>query len=107
MRARLQPGADETMTIRLLADEPRDGSALQRLVERDSALLPAGPVLGAWVGDELVAAVGLDGGSRAIADPFRESAGAAAILASRARQIQRDGTRSRRPRRSPARPRLA
>lgn len=80
---------DDAMTIRLLAEGTRDEVALRRLAERDGALLPARPVLGAWVGNELLAAVGLGDAEPVIADPFRASAGAASILASRAGQVRR------------------
>jgi hypothetical protein len=89
MSAQHESHHDETMTIRLLADRMPDASALQRLAERDGALLPTGPVLGAWVGGQLLAAVSLsDDQGGVVADPFEHSAGAASVLASRAEQMR-------------------
>ena len=88
MSAQHQSHEDETMTIRLL-DESRETTDLRRLAERDGALLPSGPVLGAWVDGRLLAAVSLeDERNGVIADPFQPSAGAASILASRAEQMR-------------------
>jgi hypothetical protein len=76
------------LTLRL-CDE-RDELALRRLAERDSAQPLPGPVLGAVVGGELVAAISLQSG-HAIADPFRHTADAVELLRGRERQIRRAG----------------
>lgn len=68
---------------RLTAD---DAPAIERLAELDSAAAPAGPVLGAFDGGELIAALALDDGA-AIADPFHESDRAVELLRSRAAQL--------------------
>ena len=74
----------QELTIRLA--EAQDHHALTRLAQRDSARLPAAPLLIAAAGDELIAATSLADGS-VLADPFRHSAGAAQLLVERARQI--------------------
>src|SRR5512139_4105347 len=76
----------EQLTIRLL--DGADLAALRRLAERDSSPLPAFPLLGAELDGELIAAMPLDGGSGSIADPFRASADARALLERRARQLR-------------------
>lgn len=73
------------ITIRPL--DGRDGRALLRLAERDSAAVPSGRLLGAWVGAELVAARSLTRGG-AIADPFRPTEGIARLLERRAQQLR-------------------
>ena len=74
----------ETVTIRMAV--PADATAISRLAQLDSAPPPERVrMLVAEVGDELCAALPLDGG-RAIANPFRRTAGLVAILAERARQ---------------------
>ena len=76
----------EPLTIRLAV--PADAAALNRLAQLDSAP-PLEPVrlLVAEVGDELRAALPLDGGA-AIANPFRRTAELVAMLAGRARQLE-------------------
>ena len=84
----------QRLAIRLL--ESADQDALQRLAERDSAAVPALPVLGAELDGELIAAMPLDGRRRdAIADPFRSSDDALALLEARIGQL-RGGRRRRR-----------
>ena len=79
----------QDLTIRLA--EAEDHTALRRLAERDSATVPASPLLVAATGDELLAAASLaDGG--VIADPFRHSGGAATLLVERIRQIAKSQT---------------
>ena len=79
----------QELTIRLA--ETADDRALTRLAQRDSATVPATPLLVAAVGDDLLAAASLTDG-RVIADPFRHSAGAANLLAERIRQIEASQT---------------
>jgi hypothetical protein len=76
----------EEITIRRLGAGGSDRTALRRLAERDSATVPTGPLLGAWHGDRLLAALALRGGEL-LADPFLASAGAATMLRLRARQL--------------------
>jgi len=67
-----------------VGDEP----ALRRLAELDSRRVPAGEVLVAAVGGELVAALSVDG-TAAIADPFRPTLGLVRLLGVRAAQLRR------------------
>ena len=63
-----------------------DGFALHRLAALDSSSVPTGPILAAEMDGEIVAALPLDGG-RTIADPFRATAPAVALLELRAGQV--------------------
>jgi hypothetical protein len=77
---------DQQLTIRMLGTA--DADELRRVAERDGVPLPAGAVLGAWIGERLVAAIGADQpGARVVADPFEPSGDAAVLLATRARQL--------------------
>lgn len=78
----------DELTLRLSA--PDDAIALGRLAQLDSTLYDGSPVLIAEVGDELVAALPLDGGA-AFADPFRRSAELVALLRLRLQQAGRGG----------------
>jgi hypothetical protein len=81
----------------------RDSVALARLAELDSAPSPTGEMLVAEAAGEIVAAVPVSGG-RAIADPFRSTAGLVALLRDRAQLLAGgDAAHSRFPR---LRPRL-
>jgi hypothetical protein len=73
-----------SVTIRMAT--PADAAALARLAALDSSPALAGAALVAEVGDELWAAVSLEG-SAAIADPFRPSGELLALLVERARQL--------------------
>ena len=68
----------------------RDRERLERLAERDSARTPEGPVLGATVDGELVAALSLSDGE-ALADPFVRTDDVRALLADRAAQLRGEG----------------
>lgn len=85
------PAAGTAITIR--AAGAADASAVARLTQRDSAPVPAGVLLLAEVGGELVAAMSADG-SRVIADPFRRTADAVELLRSRVRQVSRHRSRA-------------
>ena len=87
----------EPITIRLAV--PADAAALNRLAQLDSAPPPE-PVrlLVAEAGDELRAALPLDGGP-AIADPFERTAELVAMLAERARRLEAATPRGAAPRR--------
>jgi hypothetical protein len=65
---------------------PDDAAALARLAALDCARIPAGDLLVAEVDGELWAAVSV-GSNRAIADPFRPSAGIVRLLRVRADQL--------------------
>lgn len=80
--------------IRVLNDG--DTERLARLAERDSAGVPAAPVLGATLDGELVAALSLSGGE-ALADPFVRTEDVTALLVDRAAQLngKRSGLRGR------------
>lgn len=73
----------------------QDSVAIARLAELDGAANPTGEMVVAEVDDQIVAAVPLRGG-RAIADPFRPTAGLVALLRDRARLLTGAGTRNRR-----------
>jgi hypothetical protein len=82
--------SDTQLTLR--RDRPEDDRALIRLAQRDSGRPPPGPLLLAFAGDRLVAAISLaDGGL--IADPFEPTAGIADMLRARARQLGGDRRR--------------
>ena len=74
------------VTIRYATED--DAAALARLAVLDSQALPEGVLLVAQVGDELWAALSVTA-EGAIADPFRRSADALALLDARARQLRR------------------
>jgi len=74
------------VTLRLCCEQ--DARALRVLAERDSAQLPAGRMIAAQVGGELVAAISIET-RRVIADPFRPTADAVELLRRRAAQIRR------------------
>ena len=65
---------------------PQDYTALWHLAALDDRPLPRGPFVVAEVGGEIVAAVSRDSGA-AIADPFRRTAQAVALLQLRASQL--------------------
>ena len=79
------PEPDQALTIRLASTA--DAAALSRLAQLDSAPRPK-PVatLVAVVGDEVQAALPLDGGT-VIANPFRRTAELVPMLADRAAQL--------------------
>jgi hypothetical protein len=64
-----------------------DAPAVRRLAELDERRVPAGPLVLAEVGGEVVAALPVDGGP-ALADPFRRTAELTPLLALRARQLR-------------------
>jgi hypothetical protein len=72
-----------------------DEAALERLAQLDSAPAPRGCMVVAERGGEIVAAAPLDGSSRPIADPFRPSAEAVALVLERAAALRRVGRPSR------------
>jgi hypothetical protein len=83
------------MTIRYASD--RDAADVARLSALDSAMIPDGPLLLAFVDGELWAAMAI-GREVAIADPFRPSGPVVELLRARARQLVGDAPRrSRRP----------
>ena len=73
-----------------------DGDALARLAALDSKRAPRGDVLVAEVDGAIHAAIGLDDGLSAIADPFHPTAGVVALLELRAGAVAAKGRRSRR-----------
>src|SRR5688572_2794710 len=72
------------MTIRTLSEEDR--LEVMRISQRDTSDVPEGRLLGAVVGDRLVAAISLASGE-VVADPFVPSQGARSILELRAKQL--------------------
>ena len=65
---------------------PSDAPALELLAELDEAPVPAAPLLLAFVGDELWAAVS-PGSGALICDPFRPSGEVAELVRERGRQL--------------------
>ena len=85
---------NQDLTIRLLTED--DMPALGRLAQRDSAAVPALPLLGAELDGGLVAAISLaPGNPQRLADPFVHSREALALLELRAGQLHGDGRRGR------------
>ena len=82
----------EPISIRMASGD--DDAALRRLAGRDSAAVPAGPLLVAEVGGELRAAIALERGA-VIADPFRHTGELVALLRTRARSRLGAGRRCR------------
>src|SRR3954451_18105236 len=74
-------------TVVIRAARGSDGPALRRLAELDSRPVPAGELLIAESGDEVVAALSVDTGAR-VADPFRRTADVVDLLAYRARRLR-------------------
>jgi hypothetical protein len=75
-----------TPDISIRSADPPDYSSLWQLAALDDRPLPRGPFVVAEVGGEIIAAVSLDTGA-AIADPFRRTAQAVALLQLRATQL--------------------
>lgn len=73
-----------------------DAAALERLAELDSSRLSRGPHLVAEADGDLVAAVSMTSG-RVVADPFRPSASAVAVLRARVAHLTGAGRRGRTP----------
>lgn len=76
----------EPISIRMASGD--DDAALRRLAGRDSAAVPAGPLLVAEVGGELRAAIALEHGA-VIADPFRHTGELVDLLRARYAQARR------------------
>ena len=74
-------------TVVIRAARGSDGPALRRLAELDSRPVPAGELLVAETGDEVVAALSVETGAR-VADPFRRTADVVDLLAYRARRLK-------------------
>jgi hypothetical protein len=74
-------------TVVIRAARGSDGPALRRLADLDSRPVPAGDLLVAETGDEVVAALSVDTGAR-VADPFRRTADVVDLLAYRARRLR-------------------
>jgi hypothetical protein len=91
VRARAEDEADrhdpfDRLSVRPFAE--RDIDAIRDLAALDSKPVPTGGVLVAEHAGELIAALPLDG-SEALADPFKPTADAVALLKLRASQLQR------------------
>jgi hypothetical protein len=81
-------GNDDGLTVR--AATQRDSEAVRLLAALEGVSMPRGRVLVAQLGDDVVAALPLEGGGP-LADPFRPSAHLVELLQLRARQLRRDG----------------
>lgn len=75
------------MALKIRQADPVDEAAIARLAQLDSADAPHGQLLVAESGNEVVAALPVDGG-RPIADPFRNTAEVVDLLRLRARQLR-------------------
>jgi hypothetical protein len=98
------PATEATVVIRVATTADRDELAL--LAELDSARPLAGSVLVAQSDDRIRAAYGIEE-ARAIADPFRPTAGLVELLKARTALLEghrRAAIRPRRPRLAAARP---
>jgi hypothetical protein len=85
---------DDGLTVR--AATQRDSEAVRLLAALEGVPMPGGAVLVAQVGDDVLAALPLDGG-RALTDPFHPSKHLVAMLELRARQLGgEDNSRHRR-----------
>ena len=85
---------DSHITIRRLDLTAEDQRALAQLAAVDSRAPLAGPVLGAEVDGELLAAISIDG-SELIANPFRRTSELSALLRARLGQVQQAPRRRR------------
>lgn len=65
------------VTIRLASEH--DSTELRRLAQRDSARIPAAPVLAAFSGGRALAAISISDGRR-VADPFLRTAEIVSML---------------------------
>jgi hypothetical protein len=81
-----RPGSAADVTIVIRPNRPEDDRVLARLAARDSAAVPAEPLLLAEADGELRAALSLRDG-RTIADPFHRTASYVALLTARAEQL--------------------
>jgi hypothetical protein len=77
-----------TANISIRPANPSDYSALWQLAALDDRALPSGPFLVAELDREVVAAISVPAGTT-IADPFRRTAEATALLELRASQLSR------------------
>src|SRR3954464_157075 len=77
------PTVTTAPSVLIRAARGSDGPALQELAALDSSRVPAGELLVAESGGEIIAALALNGAER-IADPFRRTADVVALLELRA-----------------------
>ena len=84
----------ETASIAIRTARQDDYVALWQVASLDSGLVPDAPLLVAEAEGEIVAALSLSTGE-AIADPFRRTAEAVALMRMRASQLPRDSARPR------------
>src|SRR3954451_23109423 len=84
----------DTNSISIRNARLEDFIGLRHIAAVDSASVPRGPLLVADVEGEVVAALSLASGE-AIADPFRRTAEAVALMRMRANQLPRDTERPR------------
>src|SRR5437868_57336 len=90
-----EPGqlADDGLTVRAACQ--RDAEAVRLLAALEGVTMPSGPMLVAQVGDDVRAALPLEGG-RALADPFQPSAHMVELLELRARQLRAEDAEAQR-----------
>ena len=79
-------GYRRTPAVTIRWATPADAREVETLAELDEARVPPAPLLLAFVGDELWVAFSPATGA-SIADPFRHSAGVAALVRARGRQL--------------------
>jgi hypothetical protein len=80
---------NDAITIRHSTEADR--ASIQRLAELDGRRAPQGEALLAFASGELIAALPLGDGARALADPFRPTADVVQLLELRAAQGSDDG----------------
>ena len=88
LTARPAPGAQDVSIRRL---DEADAEAVDRVAGRDSSARPAGDLLGAEIGGELIAAVSIQTGD-VVADPVTRPEAARALLLLRAAQLRESRT---------------
>lgn len=74
------------LTLRICGEG--DDSALQRVAERDSTVVPGGRLLAAEASGQILAAISIESGD-VIADPFQRTGDAVELLRRRAAQLRR------------------
>lgn len=81
-----RPHADPDRPVTIRRATSADHASLREIAHLDSQGPPSGPLLVAEIGDEIVAAIAIDT-ARVIANPFRRTADAVALLRLRAEQL--------------------
>ncbi len=89
MRSALTPARTAVAgSVTIRHARPEDNHAVARLAEMEDRIAPRGPVLVAEVGEEILAALPLDG-SAPVSHPMQQTAGLVDLLELRVRQLDR------------------